>query len=126
VVGYELSSSLRYDRFALDAQMNIFQAKLVLDSIDSGLYEDSETSLRQFAIEGGYSIIMSKLEWAVGYQTQNADGYDKTWTKMSTGFNYYLQGHDMKVQVTYTRSEDANGVDGVESDELISQFQISF
>jgi hypothetical protein len=126
LTGYELSFAGRCDRISLDVQYNLFDAKLSQSGVTSGLYKNSETQLEQLSIETGYSIIMSKLEWVLGYQAQDADNYNEVWKKTSTGFNYYIHGHDLKVQVTYTRGESANGVNGRDSDELITQLQISF
>jgi len=126
VTGFEVSGALRGGGFSVDAEYNLFDAELVEDGISSGIYEDSETDLENWAVEGGYMIIPGKLELVAGYQNQDADGYVEEWTRQSVGFNYFIQGHDIKVQVTWRMNDNVDGIDGNDENEGFVQAQYVF
>jgi hypothetical protein len=122
----EISSALRYDRFAVDLQYNQFDAELNDLNVNMGLYKNSKTDLQQFSIEGAYAFSINRFEWVAGYESQDADGYADAWTKLSTGFNYYVHGHDLKYQATYSKGDNVKGTANSEVDELYVQLQLIF
>lgn len=127
VTGVEVSGALRVAGLSIDAQYNVFDAELVHGSAGSdGIYKDGETTLENFAIEGGFMIVPSKLELAAGYQSQDADGYAKTWNRTSVGANVFVAKHDIKYQVSYRMGENKDGKDGNDVDELFVQAQYVF
>lgn len=126
VTGFEISGAFRSSGFSVDAQYNMFDAELTEDGITSGIYEDSETDLENWAIEGGYMVVPNKLELVAGYQSQDADGYAKEWTRSSLGANYFIKKHDIKIQASYRMNEDKDGVDGNDVDEFFLQTQYVF
>lgn len=126
VTGVEITGAVRYKGLSVDAECNIFEASLVDDGITAGLYKDSDTELINYAVEGGYMILPSRLEAVVGYEAQDADNYKKTWTKMSGGLNYYVKGHDIKCQLSYTAGENKGGKAGSDVDEVFLQAQYVF
>lgn len=126
VTGFEISGAFRSNGFSVDAQYNMFDAELVEDGITSGIYEDSETDLENWAIEGGYMIMQDKLELVAGYQSQDADNYAEEWTRTSLGANYFIKKHDIKIQASYRMNEDKDGVDGNDVDEFFLQTQYVF
>jgi len=126
VTGIELSGGLRGGGFSFDAEYNIIDALLVETDITDGLYQDSRTTLNIFAIKGGYMVLPGKVEVVAGYDTQNADGYDKNWTQTSIGANYFVRNHDIKYQLTYRMGENVDGEAGSDLDELFVQAQYMF
>jgi len=127
VTGFEVSGGLRAAGFSADAEYNLFDAETVQDlSGVSGIYDDGETDLEQWAVEGGYMVVPSKFEIVAGYQLQDADGYDEEWTRTSVGANYFFHKHDIKLQATYRMGENLDGVDGNDADEVFVQAQYVF
>ncbi|MBU3928703.1 MAG: hypothetical protein KKB74_12935, partial [Bacteroidetes bacterium] len=126
VHGFEISGAFRGKGFSIDCQYNIFDSELVDAGITSGLYKNSETALENFAVEGGYLIKPLMVEVVTAYEIQNADNYDKYWTRFSGGINYYIEKHDIKLQTTYRIGENKDGADGYDVDELFVQAQYVF
>jgi hypothetical protein len=126
VTGFEISGALRAYGFSIDAQYNLFNAETTDGAYTGGLYEDGETELTNFAIEGGYMIIPSKLELVAGYEVQDADHYAEEWTRTSLGLNYFFAKHDIKLQTTYRMGENKDGVKDNDLDELFVQAQYVF
>lgn len=126
VTGFELSAAYRGAGFSIDAQYNIFNAETVDTAYTSGMYENGETKLTNYAIEGGYMVVPSTLEVVAGYQVMDADNYDDAWTRTSFGFNYYIEKHDIKVQTTYRMGSNLKGVTDSDEDELFVQAQYVF
>lgn len=126
VYGLEFSGAIRGGGFSVDAQYNMFESELVEDGITDGLYEDSETTLENFAVEGGYMLIPKTLEVVGGFQMQDADNYADEWTRVSFGANYFIHKHDTKLQVTYRIGENKDGKEGKDVDELFVQAQYVF
>jgi len=126
VNGYEVDAAFRGHGFSVDAEYNLFHSELVENGITDGIYEDSETDLKNWAIEGGYMIMPNKLEFVLGYQNQNADNYDEHWTRQSIGVNYFIKKNDIKLQATWRRNDNKDGVDGNDEDEGFVQAQYVF
>ena len=127
VSGFEISGALRIAGLSVDAEYNVFDAELVNGAAGAdGIYEDGETTLENYAIEGGYMLIPSRLELVAGYQVQDADGYAEEWTRTSVGANLFVAGHDIKYQVTYRMGESKDGSAGNDVDELFVQAQYVF
>jgi phosphate-selective porin OprO/OprP len=126
VTGFEVSAAFRGSGFSVDAQYNFFNAETVDSIFTGGIYENGDTDLQNWAIEGGYMAVPDKLEVVAGYQSQDADGYIEEWTRTSFGLNYFIKKHDIKVQGTYRIGKDKDGVDGNDLDEIFIQFQYVF
>lgn len=127
VTGFEVSAALRVAGFSVDAQYNLFDSELVNGQAGvDGIYKDGETTLHNAAVEGGYMVVPEKVELVAGYQMQDADGYDKTWNRVSVGANYFVKGQDIKYQATYRMGENKDGVDGKDVNELFIQAQYVF
>ncbi len=126
VTGIEVSAAMRGFGLSVDAQYNNFASELVDSAVNNELYEDSETTLQNYAIEAGFMVVPSMLEIVGGYQAQDADGYDEVWTRTSVGINYYLKKHDIKFQVTYRMGSDVKGKKDDDLDEIFVQTQYVF
>lgn len=126
VTGYEISGAFRSAGFSIDAQYNLFNAELVDGTVTDGLYENGETDLTNYAIEGGYMVLPSKLELVAGYQVQDADNYATEWTRTSVGANWFFHKHDIKVQLSYRMGENVKGQQDNDEDELFLQTQYVF
>ncbi len=127
VTGFEISGAYRYMGFSVDAQYNIFDAELVDAGVTEGLYENSETELKNWAIEGGYMLPGNSIEFVAAYESQDADNYEDTWTRTSVGANYFFtRNHDIKLQATYRMGENLKGVRGKDGDDVFVQMQYVF
>ena len=125
VTGMEISGAFRSAGFSVDAQYNSFDADTVESGFTGGLYVNGSTNLTNAAIEGGY-MIKNTIEIVAGYQTQDADGYATAWNRTSVGANWFINRHDTKVQLTYRMSENLNGVENDDEDEVFLQGQFVF
>ena len=127
VTGVEVSGALRVAGLSVDAQYNMFDSELVNGKAGSdGIYKDGSTTLENYAVEGGYMVVPSRVELVAGYQSQDADGYSKAWNRTSVGANYFVAKHDIKYQVTYQMGENKDGKEGNDVDELFVQAQYVF
>jgi hypothetical protein len=126
VTGFELSAAYRAAGFSIDAQYNIFNAETVDSTYTGGMYEDGETKLTNYSIEGGYMVVPSTFEVVAGYQAMDADNYDDAWTRTSFGFNYFFQKHDIKIQTTYQMGSNLKGKTDNDANELYVQAQYVF
>jgi hypothetical protein len=126
VTGYEADVAFRGGGFSVDAEYNLFDAELVENGITGGIYKNSDTDLKNWAIEGGYMVIPGKLEFVLGYQDQNADNYDEHWTRQSIGINYFIKKNDIKIQATWRRNDNKDGIDGNDENEGFIQTQFVF
>lgn len=127
VTGFEISAAVRGGGFSLDAQFNTFDGDTIDPAITSGIYKDGETTLESLAVEGGYMVVPGKLEVVAALESQDADNYQTKWKRNSIGANYFIDGHDLKVQLTYRDSDNVDGikVDG-DSEEVFVQMQYVF
>lgn len=125
VTGLEISGAFRAAGFSVDAQLNSFDADTVETAFTGGLYKNGSTTLTNAAIEGGY-MINNTIEIVAAYQTQDADGYLTSWDRTSVGANWFIQKHDIKVQLSYRMGENLNGVENNDVDEVFLQTQFVF
>lgn len=127
VTGVELSAALRLVGLSVDAEYNMFDADLVNGKAGAdGIYRDGKTTLENFAVECGYMLVPSRFELVAGYENQDADGYAKAWNRTSVGANIFVAKHDIKYQVTYRMSENNDGKDGNDANEVFVQAQYVF
>ncbi|VAW74312.1 hypothetical protein MNBD_GAMMA15-2608 [hydrothermal vent metagenome] len=126
VTGFELSGGFRTAGVSIDAQYNKLSADTVNNNFTGGIFRNGSTDLENWAIEGGYMVVPSKLELVAGYQSQDADNYGTEWTRSSFGVNWYIHKHDIKLQTTFRKNADKDGVKGNDEDELFVQAQYVF
>lgn len=126
VTGIEVSAALRGYGISIDVEYNSFDSELTIPGVTSGLYEDSKTTLENYAVEAGYMISALNLEIVAGYENQDADNYAEAWTRVSGGVNYYFKKHDIKMQTTYRMGESKDGKEDADSDEIFIQCQYVF
>jgi phosphate-selective porin len=126
VNGYEISGAFRSHGFSVDAEYNRFDVDTTNNNFTGGLYENGETELENWALEGGYMVMPGRLELVAGYQSQDADNYDDEWTRTSVGLNWFLHKHDIKFQTTYRMNDSVDGVNGDDEDEFFVQGQYVF
>ncbi len=124
--GFEVSGALRMAGFSVDAQYNMISTDAVDGNFTGGIFENGSTDLDNWAVEGGYMVMPSKLELVAGYQSQDADNYDTEWTRTSFGANWFIHKHDIKLQATYRKNKDKDGVKGDDEDEMFVQAQYVF
>lgn len=128
VTGIEVSTALRKGAWSVDAQYNSFDSELLAPVAlgVNGIYLDGETTLEAFSLEGGVLCNDNHGEFVAGIQQLDADGYAKTWSRTSLGYNWYLYEHDIKIQLTYQKNKNESGVDGNDLNELFVQTQYEF
>ena len=126
VTGYEISGAFRSSGFSVDAQYNRFDAETVDSTLTGGLYQNGETELENWSVEGGYMVVGDRLELVAGYSQQDADNYGEEWTRSTVGANWFIHKHDIKVQATYQVNDSVNGVKGSDADEMFVQAQYVF
>lgn len=126
VTGLEISAAYRCSGLSIDAQFNSFEADLITAGITNGIYKDSETTLENWSLEGGYMLIGDTIEIVAGAQSQDADGYAETWDRASVGINWFVRKHDIKYQLSYRQNENMDGINGKDADETFLQAQYVF
>ena len=126
VTGFEVSGAFRSAGFSVDAQYNNFSVDAVDSTFTGGIFRNGSTDLENWSVEGGYMVMPDTLELVAGYESQDADNYATNWDRASVGANWFLQGHDVKVQLTYRMNENVNGVNGSDEDEIFLQGQYVF
>lgn len=126
VIGLEFSGAIRFLGFSLDTEYNLFDADTVDNTVTKGIYKNGSTTLKNFAVEGGYMVIPKKMELVAAYHFQDADNYAKRWTRTSVGVNWFLKKHDIKLQFTYRIGKNLKGVKESDEDELFLKMQYLF
>ncbi|MEC4684969.1 MAG: porin [Nitrospirota bacterium] len=126
VTGFELSGAFRSSGLSVDAEYNLFKADTVDANVTKGIYKNGSTDLKNYSIEGGYMIVPDKLEIVAAYQAQDADNYADVWTRTSVGTNWFIQKHDIKMQLTYRMGKNLKGVSNDDENELFLQAQYVF
>ena len=126
VRGFEVSGAFRLGGLSIDAEDNLFLVDTVDSAFTGGLYRNGGTSLKNWALEGGYMVLPTKLEVVAGYQSQDADNYQSTWIRKSLGVNWFVHKHDIKMQLSYRMGSNLKGVSGSDEDELFLQTQYVF
>lgn len=125
VTGFELSGAVRIAGFSVDAEYNLFDAETVDTMATGGIFQNGETELTNWAIEGGY-MFNALFEVVAGYQEQDADGYATKWKRTSVGANWFIHKHDVKLQATYRMGQDVDGIEDNDVDEFFLQAQYVF
>lgn len=126
VTAFEISGAYRNKGFSVDAEYNRIKSELKANGVTDGLYKDSETTLDQWMIKGGYMIVPKTVELVGGIESQDADNYAEAWTRLDLGVNWYIQQHHIKYQFTYRQNSDKGGVKGNDEDEFFLQAQFVF
>ncbi len=127
VTGFEISGAIRYMGVSVDAEYNLFNAETIDSGFTGGIYENGETDLENWALEGGYMLPNNMFEIVAGYQVQDADNYEEEWTRTSFGANYFVtRNHDIKLQATYRIGENIDGLEDNDADEIFVQAQYVF
>lgn len=127
VTGFEISGAFRYMGLSVDAEYNLFNAETIDSNFTGGIYEDGETDLENWAVEGGYMLPNNMVEIVAGYQMQDADNYEEEWTRTSFGANFFVtRNHDIKLQATYRIGESIDGLEDNDADEIFVQTQYVF
>ena len=125
--GTEVVVAIRGYGFSLDAQRNKFEAETIDNTYSGGLYNAvGEAELKQEHVEAGYMVWPGRLELVGGNQKQDADTYAYEWVRRSVGINYFIHGHDLKIQATLRNNYNIDGVKDDDSREVFVQTQYVF
>ncbi|VAX20577.1 hypothetical protein MNBD_NITROSPINAE01-1873 [hydrothermal vent metagenome] len=125
VTGLEVSGAFRGAGLSIDAQWNRINAETVDGTVTHGIYENGETELNNYAVEGGY-MFGNIFELVAAYSSQKADGYSDDWNRTTFGANLFAHKHDVKLQFSYRINENKNGENGNDVDEAFVQAQYVF
>ena len=68
----------------------------------------------------------NRIELVAGYQTQDADNYATSWNRSSLGANWFIEGNDIKVQLSYRMGENLDGTSGKDKDNIYLHTQFHF
>lgn len=126
VTGFEVSGALRAAGFSVDAEYNRFSVDTVDSGFTGGIYKNGSTDLENWSVEGGYMVMADRLELVAGYQSQDADNYAEEWTRTSLGANWFIHGHDVKLQASYRMNDSRDGRKNNDEDEVFVQAQYVF
>ncbi|PLX94192.1 MAG: hypothetical protein C0621_05825 [Desulfuromonas sp.] len=127
VTGVEVSGGFRGHGLSVDAQYNVFAAETVDTAFTGGIFKNGETSLTNYAVEGGYMVVPKTFELVAGYEAMDADNYTEVWKRTSIGANYFFVGKkDIKLQTTYRMGENLKGQANNDANELFVQMQYVF
>jgi hypothetical protein len=127
VTGFEISGAFRGYGVSIDAEYNILKPELVDKSITGGIYQNGETDLKNWAIEGGYMFSGNMFEVGAAYQSQDADNYEDKWNRTSFFANWFItKNHDIKTQLTYRIGKNLDGIKNNDVNELFLQAQYVF
>lgn len=124
--GLELTAAVAGAGLSADVQYQLIEGDTVDPRFTGGIYVDGTSELEQLVLEGGYMVVAQRLELVGAWESQDADGYDDTWTRTSVGVNYYFNRHKLKGQLTYRMGENLDGVVGNDADELFLQLHYAF
>ena len=122
VTAFEISGGFRSSGFSVDLQYNSFDAETVQAGLTNGIYTNSKTTLTNTAVEGGY-MIDNTVELVAGYQVQDADGYASQWKRTSVGANWFINGLDTKIALSWRTGNNLDGVLNNDKDEIFLQAQ---
>jgi hypothetical protein len=126
VSGFEASAGVRGYGVSIDGQYNRFNADTVDSTVTAGIFKDGETTLENWAVEGGVMVWPGYVEIVGGYEEQDADNYMVPWKRASGGVNFYIKKHDVKLQTTYSVNRNVNGVEDEDLNEFYAQAQYVF
>ena len=124
--GVEVSAAYRGGGFSIDAAYQMVRGETVDPEFTGGIYEDGTTVLDKVALVGGYMVVKESLEVVLGWDSQDADNYEKRYERASVGLNWYLNQHDLKFQITYRRVNDFIGLEDQDNNTVFGSAQFKF
>ena len=102
----------------LDWQYNRIRGATVAESFTGGIYVDGVTHLDVAAIEGGYRIRGTPVEFGGALTRSKADGFSDPWDKATLALNLYGWGKFFgKLQISHTWASSRRGVPGADFQE---------
>jgi len=126
VSGVELSGAIRGKGTSVDAQLNLINGTLEEENFTGGLYQNSETEILSWSINGGYMVVPDRCELVAGFNSLDADNYQAAWTRAEVGINWFIQRHDIKLQAGYSIAENLFGISGDDATSIYTQMQYVF
>jgi len=108
VEGIEASISYRGHNLSLDTQFNEITANSPF-KLERPLFNLGEARLEQSSTELGYMLWSNKLEVVISNENMQADSWKNEWRVKEFGFNYFLSGHDHKLQLSYRKQTNIKG-----------------
>ena len=124
--GFVLSGGVRGHGVAIDAAWSRVRSETIDPRFTGGLYRNGRATLRQFAAEGGYMIVPSRLEIVGAIDALAADARDATTFRPSIGTIWYLDAHRLKISLQHRETMNARGTRGARLRATYVQFQFAF
>jgi hypothetical protein len=126
VSGLEISGAFNGSGLYVDGEFNLFTSDTVDPGFTGGIYVNGSTTMSNWFLRAGYMVMPETLDLILAFQLQDSDGYNKEWTRMTIGSNWYMAGRDIKLQFTYVAGQNLNGISGQDQNDLYLQAQYTF
>jgi len=124
--GYEISAGYRGLGLSVDAEYQLISADTVDPTFSGGVYLDGATDLHKQHAAVGYMLVAGRLEASAGWDQIDADNYDEPWQRTTLGLNWYLNHHDLKLQLNWRAGDNVFGHRDVTDDTFSAQMQFVF
>ena len=85
--GYGVSGDIEFQRIHSDLRNATFTG---------GLYQNGDTDLNKFTVNGGHMIYRDKVELACSYALLTASKYIANWDSYRAGLNYFAHEYPIK------------------------------
>jgi hypothetical protein len=124
--GVEISAGVRGRGLSVDVELHRVSGDTVDGAFTGGLYRNGTTRLDALAVEGGYMIDDEHFEVVLGWDSLDADNYNRSFERSSVGLNYYWNRHNAKASLTYRMVNDFLGNAGQDQNVLFGLAQFVF
>ncbi|MGA9855065.1 MAG: hypothetical protein WBR29_07310, partial [Gammaproteobacteria bacterium] len=126
VNGYGLDAAYRGGGFSADAGYNWISGNSRDATVTSGIIQNGEGHLRDWAVKGGYMLQANRLELVASLQNLNSDAWSVSWKRSLAGVNYFFDANSLKVQFAVEHDTDEKGVVGSDENIIYLQLQQAF
>lgn len=112
VYGAEVSGGLRGYGFSGDVEYQRIHGDLRNATFTGGLYQNGDTNLNKFTVNGGYMIYRDKVELAGSYALLTASNFPSNWNSYRAGLNWFVHEYAIRFSADVTFNVNAYGTDG--------------
>ena len=112
VYGVEVSGGLRGYGFSGDIEYQRIHSDLRNANFTGGLYQNGNTDLNKFTVNGGYMIYRDKVEAAVSYALLTASNFASDWNSYRAGLNWFVHEYAIRFSADVTFNVNAYGTSG--------------
>lgn len=112
VYGVEVSGGLRGYGFSGDIEYQHIHSDLRNATFTGGLYQNGDSSLNKFTVNGGYMIYRDKVELAGSYALLTASNFASDWNSYRAGLNWFVHEYAIRFSADVTFNVNAYGTPG--------------